>query len=59
VPRIIALYERLSKAKTEHHRDRAAQLREMAAPAPANGDLKDKLLDHASQYDRLVERVLR
>ena len=45
--------------KAEHYRERAAQLREMAATAPTDGDQKDKLLDLASQYDRLVERVLR
>jgi hypothetical protein len=47
------------KQKAEHYRERAAQLREMATAAPNDGDLKDKLLDLASQYDRLAERVLR
>lgn len=30
--------------KAAHYRERAAQLREMAATAPTDGDLKDKLL---------------
>jgi hypothetical protein len=45
--------------KAEHYQERAVQLREMAATAPPDGDLKDKLLELASQYDRLVERALR
>jgi len=45
------------KQKAEHYRERATQRREMAATAPTDGDLKDKLLDLASQYDRLAERA--
>jgi len=43
--------------KAEHYQQQAARLREMAA-AESAGDLKDKLLELASQYDRLAERAL-
>jgi len=56
---IIAQYERRAKAKGRALSGTAAQLREMAATAPTGSDLKDKLLDLASQYDRFAERAFR
>jgi len=50
--------------KAEQYRERATQLREMAATAPTDGDLKDKLLDLASQLssapsDEILRRAAR
>ncbi len=60
MPRIIAQYERLSQPQKAEYiiGGQAARLREMAV-AESVSDLRDKLFELASQYDRLSERALR
>ena len=44
-------------ARAAHYREQAAQLRDMAEAEPI-GKLRDRLLDVAAQYDRLVEGLV-